>query len=423
VGTPGATGTDGNGAGGDLTLTAAITASGNLTKAGSGTMFVNASSNAYTGGFLCNGGSLVIQNAIQGSAGITVNSGARLVTNATNFFVGGHGTAVNASRVITVNGGTWLMDTGHDARIGNVTLSNGATWTSNRGLSNYDALLANTNLGAATVNVTGTGASTMNGTGGIHLQGVQNFNVANTTGNASADLVVDMILAAQGTIGGDAGGVRKQGDGTMQLNRTNTYTGSTIIEGGTLAIGASGSIASSSAVIVGASTTLDVSAASSFTIGSSQTLSGSGSVKGNTTIAGTLNPGTSPGTLAFTDNLGLNASAITNFELHPMDLTIGGGVNDLITVGGNLTLNGILNITASTGSFTGVTSGSWTLFTYSGSLTDNGIVLGSKPMLDTGYEWQLNTSSPGSVNLTIIPEPQFAVIGSLGLLIMLRRRR
>jgi len=272
VGTPGTTGTDGNGTGGDLTLTAAITGSANLTKTGTGSMFVNASSNGYTGSFVVNGGSLVIQNAILGSAGITVNAGARLVTNSTNFFVAGHGTAVNASRVITVNGGTWLMDAGHDARIGNVTLSNSATWTSNRGLSNYDALLANTNLGAATVNVTGTGASTMNGTGGIHLQGVQNFNVANTTSDASADLVVDMILGAQGTIGGDAGGVRKQGDGTMLLNKTNTYTGSTIVEAGTL--GGTGSIVGSLVSSAG-STVAPGASIGTFTVNNSATLGGS----------------------------------------------------------------------------------------------------------------------------------------------------
>ena len=181
---------------------------------------------------------------MQSSSGFVAGTGATLEFGATNIFVGGHGVALADSRVIAADGGTLLFNANADFRFGNVTLSNGATWTSNRILTNYDALLANTVSGPATVNVTGTGASTMNGAAncGIHLQGVQNFNVADVTSSTAADLTVSMILAAQGTTGGAAGGINKTGAGTMVLSGVNTYTGNTIVTTGTLTFSGTGTI-------------------------------------------------------------------------------------------------------------------------------------------------------------------------------------
>ncbi len=76
----------------------------------------------------------------------------------------------------------------------------------------------------------------MNGSGGLHLQGVQNFDVADTTSSAAADLTVSMILGNAGFIGGAAGGVNKLGSGTLTLTGVNTYTGNTTVQGGTLVL-------------------------------------------------------------------------------------------------------------------------------------------------------------------------------------------
>ena len=62
-----------------------------------------------------------------------MESGATLELSGTNVFVANHSTAVDNSRVVTVNGGTLLMTATSEVRIGNVTLNNGATWTSDRG--------------------------------------------------------------------------------------------------------------------------------------------------------------------------------------------------------------------------------------------------------------------------------------------------
>lgn len=209
----------------------------NLKKAGLGTMQLSAV-NTFNTAIEVQAGRLLVTgfNGLLNASGATVSSGATLELGATNIFVGGHGTAMGNTRVLTINGGTLLMNGSFDSRFGNVTLNNGATWTSNRALTGWDALLGNTSSGAATVSVTGTGASTMNGTGGIHLQGFQNFAVDDVTGDAAADLNVTMRLDNPGNAGGAAGGVTKSGAGTMLLNGQNTYTGGTVVNAGILAV-------------------------------------------------------------------------------------------------------------------------------------------------------------------------------------------
>jgi len=216
-----------------------------IIKAGAGTMRFT-SAQTYTGTTTVNGGTLLFDSGstLRSSSGVTVNSGATAEFGATNIFTGGHGTAVNNSVVITVNGGSLVMNTNMDSRFGNVTLQNGATWTSNRSLGSYDALLANTSTGAATVSVTNTAgntsASTMNGSGGIHLQGPQNFNVTDVTGSSNSDLTVNMTLADPGSVGGTAGGVNKLGAGTLSLTKQATYTGGTTVTAGMLSLDANG---------------------------------------------------------------------------------------------------------------------------------------------------------------------------------------
>ena len=57
------------------------------------------------------------------------------------------------------------------------------------------------------------------------------------------------------------------------------------------------------------------------------------------TSGATINPGSSPGVLTFSNNLTLGGGVTNAFEL-ANDLTVGGGINDLIVVGGNLNLSG-----------------------------------------------------------------------------------
>jgi len=353
----------------DLLVNTELEQGGSLTKTGAGTMRIGTGA-SYTGQTTVSGGTFLVNSTLRNSSGFTVETGGTLELGATNIFVGGHGTAMADSKVITVNGGTLLMNGSFDSRFGNVTLNDGATWTSDRGLGAWDALLANTDAGAATVTVGGTGASTMNGSGGIHLQGVQNFAVADATGDASADLIVDMILAGPGSAGGAAGGINKTGAGTMLINSNSTYTGITTVAEG--AFGGTGSISSNITVASGA----------------------------------TLAPGASTGTL--TINADATIDGILAFELD-------GAASDLLVV------SGILDIDGSTLDVSDL-GGGWTENVYVvaeyGTLNGTfGTITGLDPAYSVVYDYA------GSTQVALIPEPAAISLLSLGALGLLIRRR
>ena len=215
-------------------------------------------------------------------------------------------------------------------------------------------------------------------------------------------------------------GIIKSGSGTWTFSNTNTYSGATNITGGTLAIGTGGSIANSSQVIVGANTTLDVSA-DAFTLGATaaQTLGGTGMINGNMTIGanGTLAIGTSPGTMTFNNNLGLNADSISNFEIN--SFTLGNYDLALAAAAGTQTVDfggGTLNLLFQSGFSTEGTVKIFDFDAYTGS--------GFTSVVSTGLASGFTASFDASTGIvTVIPEPSAALLGGLGALVLLRRRR
>jgi autotransporter-associated beta strand protein len=367
-----------------------------LIKDEAGTLILSAA-NTYTGSTRVDGGTLRIQGTMRTTSGILVNSGAIMETAATNVFSLDHSTAVAASRVVTVDGGTWNMVSG-DSRIGNVTLNNGATWTSNVN-TDWGVLLANNSVGASTVSVGGTSASTMNGSGSIRLQGIQNFDVSDVTGSSATDLVVSMQLRANGNAGGAAGGINKLGAGTMDLQGTNDYAGTTTVTAGTLLV--NGAITGTGAINV-----LNTS-----------TLGGNGEIAGAVSIASTafLAPGNSIGT-----DLGLASLDLDGTLEIEWDSTVSPEI-DFFNVIGALALDA-----GSTVSFTNLGAGSLTagptngfVFAQYGSLTGTfGNVVG----LPSGFSIDYNYG--GLNQIAIIPEPSVSLLGALGALgLVLRRRR
>ncbi|HTS16314.1 MAG TPA: hypothetical protein VMP11_01955 [Verrucomicrobiae bacterium] len=122
------------------------------------------------------------------------------------------------------------------------------------------------------------------------------------------------------------------------------------------------------------------------------TLSGNGTILGNTTVFGTLSPGIGGvGQITTSNDVILAGSANIQYDL--------GISSDLTAVNGNLTLNGTLNV-ANSGGF-GV--GTYTLFTYTGTLTTNGssgiLAIGATPNPSLAYS--VDISNPGVVSLDV----------------------
>ncbi|MBK1825720.1 beta strand repeat-containing protein [Haloferula rosea] len=375
---------------GSLTLSGGITGNGVLNINSSGVITSTAGGVSLPNIINVNSGTLRLNNSsfagnrMTGNGVVTVESGATLEI-ATAHGLGGY---PGNSEAVVLNGGTLLMT--RENYFGSLTMR-GATVTGPgdvRSGNNSNFL------------ITGSAASTVSSV--VSNVFTSNWTVEDATGSSATDLLIS------GTIIGSAAMV-KNGAGTLEVTGNNTYTGTTTINGGTLLV----NNGSGSGTGTG---TLNVTAAA--------TLAGAGTIGGNALVDGTIAPGNSPGTLGFEGDLGLNSSSILDYELNPMDLTPGGGINDLMTIAGNFTLDGLLQVTASSGDFTSANLGdTWTLATYAGSLVDNGLELGAMPTLDPTYSWSVSSATPGVVSLTIIPEPRSLLLVLLGGLALARRRR
>lgn len=254
--------------------------------------------------------------------------------------------------------------------------------------------------GAASLIVRGGGRLILTGTaghtGGTSFSGNSTLQIGNggTTGsiagpigltpgagldfNRSNGLVVDGMLTGTGI-------VRQIGGGTTSLTGNNTsaqiFSGSVFVDAGRLDIdGDFGDMANKDARLV---------------VGAAGTLGGSGTFFGNVDAQnGTLAPGNSPGTLTIAGDLTLGAGTILNFELGEAG-TVGGPNNDLVNVGGNLILDGTLNTFASAPAYG---PGYYRLFNYGGTLTDNGLLIGS---ITGGFTPTILTNIDGQVNLLL----------------------
>lgn len=147
------------------------------------------------------------------------------------------------------------------------------------------------------------------------------------------------------------------------------------------------------------------------TVNSGGTLAGTGIIGGPVTVHGALTPGTSVGTLTLQDDLSLSASAQLTFELDQPGI-VGSGVNDWINVAGDLVLDGTLNIVG----LANFGLGTYTLISYGGTLTDNGLAIGTlSGNASPAWQYQIQAGG-GAVNLVVVPEPNTLALAALGAL-------
>jgi autotransporter-associated beta strand protein len=428
-----------------LTMRRPIDESGgarSITKSGSGTVLFNGSLN-YTGLTTISGGTLEINTGTPMSGDI-VNDASFVSSGNANRTLAGD---ISGTGSLTKRGTHVLTLTGTNSFEGGIVLENGNIDTGTAsigsgaitmaGTSNATRLLLNDGIysndilfaDGATANKVVDVATT---TSHVELTGTITFADDSTTNSTSRIAPVGGTIVISGQMTGTGtGGYAKRNSGTVVITGTdNDYTGpTTIVDTGTLLV--DGSIQSN--VLFGQN--LNGSGGGT----TSGTLGGSGLINANVTTQGASN--LSPGgasnagvnthtvdTLSIGGNLDISLSA-AGIGLITMQLGTDSDLIDLVEGSGALTIgSGVLgfgdfNFIAESGFGSGGIGSFYTL------IATNYAIIGSLDPADlngnvSGFDVQLGFSDSGSdLILTVVPEPHAALLGGLGVLALLRRRR
>jgi autotransporter-associated beta strand protein/T5SS/PEP-CTERM-associated repeat protein len=252
-----------------LTLGAAISGSGSLSKAGAGTLILTGNS-TYSGGTTITGGTLQLGNGgASGSiAGNVTNNGTFAINRSDTFTFGG---IISGSGAFQQNGAGTTIFTAANTYTGGTTINAGTLQLGSGGS------LAPT--GALTVNAGGTfNLNSFNQTVG-DLSGMGAIALGSGTLTAGTANSTTFGGAVSGT-----GGLVKQGSGALTLSGASSYTGTTNINAGTLVV--NGSLASN--VFVNAGGTLrGTGSIGSLVVGNGAALSPGNSI-GRLTVNGNL---------------------------------------------------------------------------------------------------------------------------------------
>jgi fibronectin-binding autotransporter adhesin len=306
-----------------------LSGTGNLAMAATSTMQIarsdgNTVTNS-TGTFSQTGGTATVGILRMAGSGVLTGAGG----NATLSLTGGTFSAVtfnalcggdNSSAAITI-GGTALVtlpnfptNTKGTSATASITFDSGAT--------SYLRPVAS----SATYMPTGT------------------FTTAKLTANGAKidtngfDITIEQVLQDDTTLGT----LTKQGNGTLTLSGSNTYTGTTTVNAGTLTLGNASALGTSAATVAGGSLNLNgQTTANAVSVGTSGSLTGSGST-GAATLAGIVTPGgTGSGLITMASATVASTSSIT---LQLPSTGTRGTSYDAITVSGALALDGTITV-------------------------------------------------------------------------------
>ena len=227
------------------------------------------------------------------------------------------------------------------AGTGTLTISNVNSYTGGTAINGGVIVFGNGGLGT-------TGTVSFGGGGVRHATGnTQDLSarIVNSTATIAIDTNGNNVVLASGIGATNTAGLTKSGNGTLNLNAANAFTGGLAVNGGTLAFAGGGTLAASSAVVVGTGATLRFDKNDTFgnhTTAVTQTFTVNGGTITNggnffTTLgAVTLNAGT-------INSVGGAVAAFPSFSLRG-PVTVGGsaastvsgsGANSQMVVGAN----------------------------------------------------------------------------------------
>jgi autotransporter-associated beta strand protein len=397
---------------------------------------------------------------------IAINGNALIVIGGTSILKGvsgsGIGTTIISQTGVLQLGVTDALNTANDLEIG---------W--------YGTETGTLNLASYNQTIRGLTSASTGATRSV-INSVVSTNSTLTVGNGGGTYTFSGTILNNTGTGGTVALV-KTGAGTQTLSGVNTYTGGTRIDNGTLTLGhATNTLANTGAVNVNGGTLAlgtnsdtvgAVTLTSGFITSSTGVLTGtsyaveSGTVSGILGGSGALSKSTtgtvtisntqtysgattvSAGTLYVTGTLSNSAVTVqADGTIGRNGATTGGLGNGLtIQAGGKLDLTGA-TLGADSAAILGITSGNLTL----GNLAFTDLIgwdytnaaLGTYELIDGGFTVDFGSTAytnpmnafsfgngkfgyftSGSLNAVIIPEPSVALLGGLGLLALLRRRR
>jgi len=324
---------------------------------------------------------MIITNG--GTVTVNLNAGSMTIGTTPNNLCGtcGSNNLVNvASGSLLVNNGS--LNLGVHGGYGTLSIGGNGTVTVNGGVLYVSAF----NSGNNTIVVSGGNLAVSNSTASAILD-IGRSNPGSLTFNGGT-ITVNRLLVRNGTAS-----VFTFNSGVLNLTAPSTNNFSQINMGVPFVVGDGVHAATVNLMNGGL-----LSVGTGLTISSNATLQGNGFVSAYLTVnsGGALSPGGSVGAITNNGDLVLNGGAILNYDL---GLTSG----DQIAVNGNLTLNGILNI-SDAGGF-GV--GTYTLIIYTGGLSGSGLTVGSKP--NPSLTYTIDTTTAGQVKLVVsAPSDPFA---------------
>ncbi|GGE87017.1 hypothetical protein GCM10011317_50150 [Niveispirillum cyanobacteriorum] len=367
-----------------LSGTLSYTTSGTATLSGAVALAANPTISTTNGS-----GTLVISGVVSGSGNLAKAGGGTLRLDGNNTYTG----------TTTVSVGYLLAN--HNNALGSTTA--GTTVSSGASLGVGDGVTLAENLTVGGLGSSNTGAIRFAGTSGT-ISGT----IALTADTVYA--VTSGTLTVSGVISGNNSGISKTGAGTMILSGNNTATGDLGVSAGTLVLSGTNAFAGATSVSNGGTLIVNGSlgATSGVTVNTGGTIGGTGSIfatnSTNTmTVIGTINPGvagTNDGIGKLTINGNLSLAGTAAFEIKGKD-TAGTDFDQIVVLGAvELGTNSTMTVTALNSYSLG--NNTITLIANDGSdaVTDNSTALASNVTVSGAY--LLNLAGDTGNDITIL---------------------